>query len=256
MIIDNPKLLKKIISMQFAVIEGNSLKSILQKEKFFFIQESGANVIVVCIENENGVDIELILEEKHKFLALLSKYQLVEKHMEYNRFVEQCNAHFVTSREYVRLTSLHSIFDGNLSKKKTAEFEKEIDFDFALLYPMRNNHGKKIGLIIYLYPKSAQNRSADLLQLTEMFTVLIRPFYDEKRRVLRAKCVQVDDQMQRLTRKEREIAQLVILGKPYKVIAEELGISINTLKTHIKNIFSKYGVSSKIELHNKLTGSF
>lgn len=68
--------------------------------------------------------------------------------------------------------------------------------------------------------------------------------------------VQVDDQMQRLTQKEKEITQLVVLGKPYKVIAEKLGISINTLKTHMKNVFSKYGVSSKIELHNRLTGSF
>lgn len=242
--------------MQFAVIEGHSLKSIMQKETPFFIKESGANVIVVCIENENGVDIELILEEKHKFLALLSKYRLLAKHMELTRFVQQCNAHFVRSHEHVHLTSLHSIFDGNLSKKKTAEFEKEIDFESALLYPMRNNHGKKIGLIIYFYPKSSQNRSADLLQLTEMFAVLIRPFYDERRRVLRAKCVQIDDQMQRLTEKEKEITQLVILGRPYKVIAENLGISINTLKTHMKNIFSKYGVSSKIELHNKLTGNF
>ena len=241
--------------MQFAVIEGSSLRSILQKETPFFIEESGANVIVVCIENENGVDIELILEEKQKFLTLLSKYRLLAKHMELSRFVEQCNAHFIKSHEHVHLKSLHAIFDGHLSKKKTAEFEKEIDFDSALLYPMRNNHGKKIGLIMYIYPKSSQNWSADLLQLTEMFAVLIRPFYDEKRRVLRAKCVQIDDQMQRLTQKEREITQLVILAKPYKVIAEELGISINTLKTHMKNIFSKYGVSSKIELHNKLTGN-
>lgn len=256
MIIDNLTILKKIISMQFAVIEGSNLKSILQKETPFFIQESGANIIAVCIENEQGVDIELILEEKQKFLALLSKYRLVAKHMELDKFIKQCNAHFVPSYEHAQLKSLHDIFDGNLSKKKTAEFEKEIDFDKAFLYPMRNNHGKKIGFIIYLYPKGSQNPNADLSQLTEMFAMLIRPFYDERRRVLRAKCVQIDDQMQRLTQKEKEITQLVILGKPYKAIAENLGISINTLKTHMKNIFSKYGVSSKIELHNKLTGSF
>ncbi len=256
MIIDNLKLLKKIISMQFAVIEGNSLKAIFRKETPFFIQESGANVIVVCIENEDGVDIELILEEKHKFLSLLSKYRLVAKHMELNKFMEQCNLHFVKSHEHVQLQSLHDIFDGNLSKKKTVEFEKEMDFDVALLYPMYNNHGKKIGLVIYLYAKSSSGKRVDLLQLTEMFSVLIRPFYDDNRRVLRAKCVQIDEQMQRLTQKEKEITQRVVLGKPYREIADELGISINTLKTHMKNIFSKYGVSSKIELHNKLTGSF
>lgn len=256
MTIDNIKLLKKIISLQFAVIEGCSLKAILDKETPFFIEESGANAIAVCIENEERVEIELILEEKDKFLGLLSKYKLEAKHMELNKFMQQCTSHFTKSHEYVQIETLHDIFDGNLSKKKTVLFEKEMEFDKALLYPMHNKSAKKIGLIIYLFSESAQNKSADLLQLTELFSLLIRPFYDEKRHLLRAKCVQIDEQMQRLTEKEKQVAQRVLLGKPYKVIAEELGVSINTLKTHIKNIFSKYGVSSKIELYNKLTGDF
>ncbi len=256
MIIDSIKLLKKIIAMQFSVIEGETLKAILHKETSFFIGESGAKVIAVCIETEEGVEIELILEEKHKFLSLLRKYKLMAKHMELNRFMGQCNSHFVKSHQHVELTGLHAIFDGHLSKKNTAAFEKEMDFDRALLYPMRNNHDKKIGLIIYLYSKDSEKKVGNLLQLTEAFSLLIRPFYDDKRRILRAKCVQIDDQMQRLTEKERQITKRVVLGKPYKEIAEELEISINTLKTHMKNIFSKYGVTSKIELHNKLTGSF
>ena len=130
-----------------------------------------------------------------------------------------------------------------------------MDFDHALLYPIHNELRKKIGLIIYLYSKSSQEQTKKLLQLTQVFELLLNPFYDEKRHVLRAKCVQVDEKMQRLTTKEKMITQRVLLGKPYKVIADEVDISINTLKTHMKNIFSKYGVSSKIELHNKLTGA-
>lgn len=256
MIIDNIKLLKKIISLQFAVIEGNSLRTILRQETRFFVEESGASAIAVCVENEKKVDIELILEKKHKFLSLLTRYKLVKKHIELNKFMEQCHLHFSKSYEHVQLDSLQGLFDGHLSKKKTAQFEKEMNFEKALVYPMRNKHGKKIGLIIYLFSGDSQTNSKKLLELTEFFAILIRPFYDEKRQVLRAKCVQIDEKMQRLTDKEKLITQRVLLAKPYKVIAKEMDISINTLKTHMKNIFSKYGVNSKIELHNKLSGGY
>ncbi len=255
MTIDQITLLEKIISIQSSIIEGNSIRSILLKETSFFQGESGAEVIAVCLENEDRVDIELVLEERQQFLSLLNKYKLLPKHMSLNKFIEQCNSHFKTSHERVRIESLHDIFDGNLTKKKTIAFEKEMDFDHALLYPIHNKLRKKIGLIIYLYSKSSQEQTKKLLQLTQVFELLLNPFYDAKRHVLRAKCVQVDERMQRLTNKEKMITQRVLQGKPHKVIADEVDISINTLKTHMKNIFSKYGVSSKIELHNKLTGA-
>jgi len=253
MTIDQITLLEKIIALQSSIIEGKSIRSILLQETSFFQVESGAEVIAVCLENEDRVDIELILEERQQFLSLLSKYRLLPKHMSLNKFIEQCNSHFKVSNERVRIESLHEIFDGNLTKKKTILFEKEMAFDHALLYPIHNKLGKKIGLVIYLFSKSSLEKSKKLLQLTEVFELLLTPFYDEKRRVLRAKCVQIDEKMQRLTEKEKLITQRVLLGKPHKVIAEEVDISMNTLKTHMKNIFSKYGVRSKIELHNKLT---
>jgi DNA-binding CsgD family transcriptional regulator len=38
----------------------------------------------------------------------------------------------------------------------------------------------------------------------------------------------------------------------YKEVSDELKMSINTLKTHMKNIFSKYEVTSKSELSTAL----
>ncbi|MEN8147229.1 MAG: LuxR C-terminal-related transcriptional regulator [Campylobacterota bacterium] len=253
--IDQIRLLEKIIAIQSSIIEGGNIRSILHQESSFFLAESGADVIAVCLENEDGVEIELILEKRQHFLSLLNKYKLLPRHMELSKFIQQCNSHFSLSQEKVYLESLHAVFDGHLSKKKTAEFEEEIDFDHALLYPMCNKTGKKIGLIIYLFSKNGEGASDKLLQLTQMIEHVISPFYDEKRQTLHVKCIQIDEKMQRLTEKEKLITQRVLLAKPYKVIAEELNISMNTLKTHMKNIFSKYGVSSKIELHHKLTGN-
>lgn len=48
-----------------------------------------------------------------------------------------------------------------------------------------------------------------------------------------------------LTRRETEILQLISEGKTYTQISEELFISKETAKTHIKNIYSKLQVNSK-----------
>lgn len=51
-----------------------------------------------------------------------------------------------------------------------------------------------------------------------------------------------------LTPREREILTLLFKGDTNKILAEQLFISENTLKTHLKNIYKKLGVSNKREL--------
>lgn len=58
------------------------------------------------------------------------------------------------------------------------------------------------------------------------------------------------DGAESLTEREKEIAALLLRGRTYKLIAEELYLSENTVKTHVKNIYSKLGVKSKSELFN------
>lgn len=50
-----------------------------------------------------------------------------------------------------------------------------------------------------------------------------------------------------LTRKEFAILQELIEGKPYAQISREHYISINTVNSHVKKIYAKLGVSSKVE---------
>ena len=57
---------------------------------------------------------------------------------------------------------------------------------------------------------------------------------------------------EKLTEREGEIAALLIKGKTYRMIACELHVSENTVKTHVKNIYSKAGVQSRTELMNLL----
>lgn len=58
--------------------------------------------------------------------------------------------------------------------------------------------------------------------------------------------------IEKLTGRESEIAALLIQGKTYRMIAAELHVSENTIKTHIKNIYTKVGVQSRTELMNLL----
>jgi len=51
-----------------------------------------------------------------------------------------------------------------------------------------------------------------------------------------------------LTRREREIVAAIVAGQANKDIAHSLAISEETVKHHLTNIFSKLGVSNRLEL--------
>lgn len=51
-----------------------------------------------------------------------------------------------------------------------------------------------------------------------------------------------------LTDKETEVVNLLLRGYTYKAMSENLFISENTLKYHIKNIYQKLNVNNKMDL--------
>ncbi|MEL7124010.1 MAG: response regulator transcription factor [Bacteroidota bacterium] len=56
-----------------------------------------------------------------------------------------------------------------------------------------------------------------------------------------------------LSPREREIIDLLTQGLSFKMIADELNISINTVRTHTKKIYKKLEVNSRAELFAKIT---
>lgn len=57
-----------------------------------------------------------------------------------------------------------------------------------------------------------------------------------------------------LSQRENEILQLLSNGYRYKEIADKLFISIDTVRSHIRNIYEKLQVTSRIEAVNKVKG--
>jgi two-component system response regulator DctR len=55
-----------------------------------------------------------------------------------------------------------------------------------------------------------------------------------------------------LTEREREVMQLVVEGKPNKLIADALDISVRTVEVHRARVFDKMQVKSAVELANVL----
>ena len=58
-----------------------------------------------------------------------------------------------------------------------------------------------------------------------------------------------------LTEREREVLRLVIEGRPNKLIADALGISVRTVEVHRAHVFDKMNVKSAVELANLLRES-
>ncbi len=53
-----------------------------------------------------------------------------------------------------------------------------------------------------------------------------------------------------LNDREKDVVQLIVEGKSYKMVAGELNISINTVRKYIKSIYRKLNINTSIELAN------
>lgn len=59
---------------------------------------------------------------------------------------------------------------------------------------------------------------------------------------------QVDEDLDRLTEREREVMRLIARGYAYKEVAKALFISVKTVETHVSSVLRKLQLSSRHEL--------
>jgi DNA-binding NarL/FixJ family response regulator len=58
----------------------------------------------------------------------------------------------------------------------------------------------------------------------------------------------VDDELDRLTQREREVMRLIARGYAYKEVAKELYLSVKTVETHVSAVLRKLQLSNRYEL--------
>ena len=59
---------------------------------------------------------------------------------------------------------------------------------------------------------------------------------------------QIDEDLDLLTEREREVMRLIARGYSYKEVGSELFISVKTVETHVSNVLRKLQLSSRHEL--------
>ena len=60
-----------------------------------------------------------------------------------------------------------------------------------------------------------------------------------------------ENDMEKLTKREVEITNGILDGLSYKLVADRYNLSIDSVRSHIKNIYRKLNINSKSELFNK-----
>jgi DNA-binding NarL/FixJ family response regulator len=57
-----------------------------------------------------------------------------------------------------------------------------------------------------------------------------------------------------LTAREHEVLDLLIVGKSYKDIAQHLGVSVDTVRSHVRKVYDKLHIHSRTEVILKFGG--
>ena len=58
----------------------------------------------------------------------------------------------------------------------------------------------------------------------------------------------IDEDLDRLSQREREVMKLIARGYAYKEVAKELFISIKTVETHVSSVLRKLQLSNRYQL--------
>jgi DNA-binding CsgD family transcriptional regulator len=132
----------------------------------------------------------------------------------------------------------------------------------AVSLPLR--HGRQVLGTIHLFmPEGADKLEGQDLRLARWgaralarglsySTRMVRPSLDGRRRTN-----EIQSRLDRspLTKREKEVVALLVSGASTRQIAEHTSLTVATVHTYLKRIYSKLGVHSRVELVARMVGT-
>jgi DNA-binding CsgD family transcriptional regulator len=127
-------------------------------------------------------------------------------------------------------------------------------------FPLRNGR-RELGTLLLEPPESCDKLGAQELRLARWGArVLARGICYARRLATeggRRNGENVESALERapLTPRERDVVALLVAGSSTRDIASKTGLTIATVNTYLKRIFSKLGVHSRVELVARVAGT-
>ncbi len=131
--------------------------------------------------------------------------------------------------------------------------------DAILSLPLRNGRGR-FGTL-HLKLRGGQAPVARELEVVRWAARMLAHGLDYVERLAveggRRRDEDLNDVLERmpLTPREREVVALLVSGAGTREIAEQTGLTVSTINTYLKRIFSKLGVHSRVELVARMAGT-
>lgn len=247
--------LQKTILFQSCLIAGHSVEAIFRNEADFVLGSSNADMVALCVEQKDHLQLEFILDKHDIFHQYLRRFHLQGHTLVLDTLRKENARRLTPETKYIQTNSLQNLLIDSMVKNKIKYFEETHKFTQMFSYPLYSLEKQNlIGYLIFCFLDDHEPNMDEMTKIKKMAQTIISPFHDEKTNTFRNRCVQVVTDTPVLTSKERHILKYLLAAKSYAEIAEMMHISVNTVKTHIKHIYAKYEVGSKIELANKING--
>ena len=241
-------LLEKLLEMQQELLLKQPLFDVISKHKSFLLHYAQAEFIGISLKGRDSL---------YEFTCKLGDSHGLMEHIKFSHITTNSILRLLknTSTHYKVLTSktLCDLFALSSSCKEidTILNNKKVVLGFLENSPL---HEQMVATVFIILPEENLNiNSIDKsCETARVIWEVIVPFYDHQTGQLFQHCIHEDLMFDTLTKREKEIAHLLINGYTQAEIAEKISLSINTVKTHIKNIYIKFGVNSRIDFVNSL----
>ncbi|GAA3738766.1 hypothetical protein GCM10022422_22790 [Flavobacterium ginsengisoli] len=180
-----------------------------------------------------------------------------------NDFVEKVKAYNAKniSPALIKLLAFSDIKRKNFDLK--TDFEKNPDFYNDILNSLKSYYSEtsyylqfqdeisKISNTVFQQKYSFHKTLNYILGILVLILAVISFLLFKKVRSIQPKEIQQEISNLTLTNQEEKIAKLILENKSNKEIADELFISLSTVKTHIRNLYAKLNVTNRYELADK-----